>query len=252
MAAIAVTTPALADDAADAAGAASDAANSMTGEAIIVTGTRATYNNSALSEELIADKPPVSSVLDITATLPGVQVQEGDAFGFDDWSTSVSIRGFQTDRDGWRWIGVDRSRSALPLPGMRGAFQIQNAAAVIQVIECLGEALPVDQRALKAGLLGARLSGRFEIHQRRCRWVLDVAHNPQSAAQLAAQLGDLFVAGTRHAVVGMLRDKPMAELLALLAGRVDRWHLLDLSGEARGASAEQLRQALPADARQQA
>jgi dihydrofolate synthase / folylpolyglutamate synthase len=123
---------------------------------------------------------------------------------------------------------------------------------VIQVIECLGETLPVDQRALKAGLLGAKLSGRFEIHQRRCRWVLDVAHNPQSAAQLAAQLGDLFVAGTRHAVVGMLRDKPMAEVLALLAGRVDRWHLLDLSHEARGASAEQLRQALPAAARQQA
>ncbi|MCJ2187183.1 TonB-dependent receptor domain-containing protein [Novosphingobium beihaiensis] len=92
LAAITVAAPAMADEAADTASA--DAAS---GEAIVVTGTRATYNNSALSEELIADKPPVSSVLDLAATLPGVQVQEGDAFGFDDWSTSVSIRGFQTD-----------------------------------------------------------------------------------------------------------------------------------------------------------
>src|SRR3546814_4849454 len=60
LAAMAVATPAMADDAADAA----DAASAVDGEAIVVTGTRATYNNSALSEELIADKPPVASVLD--------------------------------------------------------------------------------------------------------------------------------------------------------------------------------------------
>ncbi|WP_067735554.1 TonB-dependent receptor domain-containing protein [Novosphingobium naphthalenivorans] len=95
LAAIAVATPALADDAADAA----DAADALNGDAIIVTGTRATYNNSALSEELIADKSPVASVLDLANTLPGVQVQEGDAFGFDDWSTAYSIRGFQTNLD---------------------------------------------------------------------------------------------------------------------------------------------------------
>ena len=90
LAAIAVASPAMADEAADMADA-------IDGAAIVVTGTRATYNNSALSEELIADQPPIASALDLVDTLPGVQVQEGDAFGFDDWSTSVAIRGFQTD-----------------------------------------------------------------------------------------------------------------------------------------------------------
>ena len=93
LAAIAVASPAMADEAADGAGA------PMEGGAIVVTGTRATYNNSALSEELIADQPPIASALDLVDTLPGVQVQEGDAFGFDDWSTAVSIRGFQTNLD---------------------------------------------------------------------------------------------------------------------------------------------------------
>jgi outer membrane receptor for Fe3+-dicitrate len=29
--------------------------------------------------------------------LPGVQIQEGDGFGFDDWSTGIAIRRFQTN-----------------------------------------------------------------------------------------------------------------------------------------------------------
>jgi iron complex outermembrane recepter protein len=66
---------------------------------IIVTGRKATYNNSALDENLLDDKSPVASPLDLIGTLPGVQVNEGDAFGFDDWSTTYSIRGYQTNLD---------------------------------------------------------------------------------------------------------------------------------------------------------
>lgn len=40
----------------------------------------------------------LTSALDHISTLPGVIVQEGDAYGGDDWSTTVSIRGFQTTR----------------------------------------------------------------------------------------------------------------------------------------------------------
>lgn len=96
LAAIAVATPAFADEAAEAAAAETTSSDA---EAIIVTGARTTYNNSALSEVLIADKPAIASVLDLANTLPGVQIQEGDAFGFDDWSTALSVRGFQTNLD---------------------------------------------------------------------------------------------------------------------------------------------------------
>ncbi|SFF89929.1 Outer membrane receptor for Fe3+-dicitrate [Novosphingobium sp. CF614] len=90
LAAIALASPATADEAGDVADAA---------DAIIVTGTRTTYNNAAVTPEMIAEQPPIASVLDFVDILPGVQVQEGDAFGFDDWSTAVSIRGFQTNLD---------------------------------------------------------------------------------------------------------------------------------------------------------
>ena len=90
--AMATATNAYADDAAVEADAASADA-----ETIIVTGQRATYNNSNTTEEMLSAVPPVTSVLDIIDTLPGVQVQQGDAFGFDDWSTAISVRGFQTN-----------------------------------------------------------------------------------------------------------------------------------------------------------
>lgn len=90
----AASSPALADEAVDAAADAEAGA-----EAIVVTGQRTTYNNAALDETLIDDKSPIASVLDLVGTLPGVQVNEGDAFGFDDWSTAYSIRGYQTNLD---------------------------------------------------------------------------------------------------------------------------------------------------------
>ena len=88
-------TPALADEAAGAATA--DAA--VEAETIIVTGQRATFNNSAVSEILIDDVSPVQNAIDLIDTLPGVSVNQGDAFGFDDWSTTLSVRGYQSNLD---------------------------------------------------------------------------------------------------------------------------------------------------------
>ena len=159
---------------------------------------------------------------------------------------------YRKSGQGWEWLGRAGRRNGLPLPGMRGDIQLQNAAAALQVLECLQDALPVDQRAVRAGLLSARVAGRFEVHQRRCRWVLDVAHNPQAATELLKQLGDLFVPGRVHAVVGMLRDKALEDVLTLFADKVEQWHLLDLSAEHRGASAVELQDALPDEHAQQA
>jgi dihydrofolate synthase/folylpolyglutamate synthase len=157
---------------------------------------------------------------------------------------------YRRSNESWSWYSAAGGRrNALPFPTMRGEIQLQNAAGVLQVLECLQAALPVDQRALRSGLLTARASARFESYQRRCRWVLDVAHNPQAAQALASQVADLFVAGRTHAVVGMLRDKDMVQVLGLLAPLVDAWHLLDLGHEHRGADANELRQALPEEAR---
>tara|TARA_R110000782_G_scaffold78293_4_gene156017 strand:- start:2137 stop:4554 length:2418 start_codon:yes stop_codon:yes gene_type:complete len=92
--AIALAQPAWADEAPDAA---PDAAANA--ESIVVIGTPATYNNSATTESMVVQQSPITSPLSMIDNLPGVSIQEGDTFGFDDWSTAIAIRGFQTNLD---------------------------------------------------------------------------------------------------------------------------------------------------------
>lgn len=155
---------------------------------------------------------------------------------------------YHPDDGGWQWRLGDTLRAGLPLPGMRGRIQLQNAAGVLATLDQLPD-LSINQRAVREGLLRARVAGRFDIRQRQCRWILDVAHNPQAAGVLARQLADLYVPGTCHAVVGMLADKAVDEVLSIMGPRIDQWHLLDLSQEPRGASAVQLLERLPSTAR---
>ncbi|MEO1969346.1 MAG: TonB-dependent receptor [Sphingomonadaceae bacterium] len=82
----------------------SDAPNATGGAAtgtqvIIVTGRATTYNNSEVSNDMLMQQAPLTGPLSAIDNLPGVSVQEGDTFGFDDWSSTVEIRGFQDNLD---------------------------------------------------------------------------------------------------------------------------------------------------------
>ncbi|MEP0177926.1 MAG: TonB-dependent receptor [Paraglaciecola sp.] len=66
-------------------------------EAITVVGKSVSYANNQTSEEMIKQQTSMTSVLATIDNLPGVLINEGDTFGADDWSTSISIRGFQVD-----------------------------------------------------------------------------------------------------------------------------------------------------------
>lgn len=142
--------------------------------------------------------------------------------------------------DAWSLQGAGITRRALPLPAMRGRRQIDNAAGVLVALQGLADRLPLDQQAVRAGLLDARLPGRFDVRPGSPTWVLDVAHNPQAAANLSEMLGDLFSRGRRIAVLGMLDDKDVRGVAAALRQRFDVWHLADLSAQPRGLSAEAL------------
>ena len=82
-----VLAPALADEA--------DEAREL--EAVIVVGQAQTYSSAETTEAMALQQAPVSSILAQVDNLPGVLVQEGDTFGFDDWSTGVAVRGFQNN-----------------------------------------------------------------------------------------------------------------------------------------------------------
>ncbi|WP_172953962.1 bifunctional tetrahydrofolate synthase/dihydrofolate synthase [Aeromonas sp. CU5] len=136
----------------------------------------------------------------------------------------------------WDYHGLNQWRD-LPKP----ALPLMNAVTVLAALESLG--LPLPESAIRDGLANARLAGRMQRLQSAPLVIVDVAHNPHSAAYLAAQLRQMPCAGVRRAVVGMLKDKDMAGSLAELDGLIGQWYLASLTGP-RAATATQLAAAL--------
>lgn len=66
-------------------------------ESIAIVGKKITYANNVIDEGMKNQQSNITSVLAVIDNLPGVLINEGDTFGADDWSTSISIRGFQVD-----------------------------------------------------------------------------------------------------------------------------------------------------------
>ena len=151
--------------------------------------------------------------------------------------------GFVSEGAQWRyWCGAEQ-RFGLPMPALRGGYQLANAATAIAALDALAGRVPVHAGAIRAGLASVELPGRFQVIPGRPVIILDVAHNPEAARMLSATLGAMSFHPTTIAVLGMLRDKDIDGVIAALADRVDRWHVAGLPPP-RGASADLLRDAL--------
>ena len=143
-------------------------------------------------------------------------------------------------RDGaWDWEGLGRQRLGLPVPALRGSFQVDNAAAVIAALEAIADRLPLSTVALRQGLLGVRLSGRFEVYPGPVALIFDVAHNPEAARALGANLARHVVDGGRSlAVFAMLRDKDITVVVRALAPHIAAWFYAPLDGPRAASSTE--------------
>ncbi len=178
---------------------------------------------------IVAEPDPPAAVL----AAAGQQLRLGRDFGY------------AAGQGQWTYWGPGGKRAALAYPALRGAVQLRNAAAAIAALDALRAALPLGMQDVRRGLAEVELPGRFQVLPGRPQIVLDVAHNPEAATALAANLAASGYAPETIAVLGMLRDKDIAGVARALAPRVTRWHLASLGG-ARGADAAQLGAALEA------
>lgn len=145
----------------------------------------------------------------------------------------------------WQYWGPRGSRNALPCPALRGACQLDNAAAAITALECLRDQLPVTMNDIRQGLLRVELPGRFHVIPGRPSVILDVAHNPHAARALAANLAAMGCTGRTYAVFAMLHDKDIRGVVAAVAPHVSHWFVSGLDGP-RGADAGELERTLDA------
>ncbi len=139
----------------------------------------------------------------------------------------------------WRRVAGLRQ----PISGVR---QADNLGGVVAVLALTHARTGVTQKNLINGLANTRLMARCQIipaTHTAPEIILDVAHNPDSAHDLAVFLAQRKVAGKTHGVLGMLADKPVAEINTALGGIIDRWYLATIVGE-RGQTAEELKRAL--------
>ncbi len=175
---------------------------------------------------------------------PASIASAADALGARLYAQGVDFD-IQRQQNQWRWRAGSRCRDALPMPALRGRYQLQNAAAVLMVVELLARQLPVSQAHLREGLGTARLAGRFQVLPGAIPLILDVAHNPQAGEALAGNLRAWPTPGETHAVVAMMADKNMVEIFSALIPEVDHWHLTGIDTP-RAAPPEQLEEALTA------
>jgi len=176
---------------------------------------------------ICADPDPPPRLLDHAQHLGALFQRVGRDYGF--------ARTGQT----WRWWSKEMQLGDLPPPALAGAQQLGNAAAALATLFSLRHRLPVQPDAICTGLLRARLPGRFQVIPGRVEWILDVAHNPHSAAVLADNLRERPCSGRTVAIIGLLADKDASGVIQALAGSVDQWYATTLAGP-RGRSGAEL------------
>ncbi len=176
---------------------------------------------------VVGDDDPPSSVL-----------RHAYAIGAKAWRIGCDFfidRG--ADANGWRWREVG-FEAELPMPALAAPAQLRNAAVAIAALRA--SPLDIDECALREGVAGARVPARLQrIERGGVEYVVDVAHNPQAARQLAGWLDGAPVSGRVHALFAALGDKDAAGIVRALDGRIDAWHVAGLAGHGpRGTDAE--------------
>ncbi len=177
---------------------------------------------------IVSDPVPPQSVLD--------RATEIDA---DLWLLGRDYN-YSGNQQQWAWAGRGRRYAGLAYPALRGANQLINASGVLVALEAMRPRLPVTAQAVRNGLALVELPGRFQVVPGQPALVLDVAHNPHSAAALALNLDAMGFYPTTHAVFGAMADKDLAPMLARMDPLIDRWYFTDLpTPRAAGAAALQ-------------
>jgi dihydrofolate synthase/folylpolyglutamate synthase len=138
----------------------------------------------------------------------------------------------------WSWEGSTERHENLPLPALKGAFQVRNASTALAALA----ALPLPRfefTEVAAGLQNVQLAGRFQLLPGEPQLVLDVAHNRDAASALAASLRTLPCWGRTFAVFGCMSDKQILEIVDEMRTVIDGWYVTNLP-VVRAASAAEL------------
>ncbi len=163
---------------------------------------------------IIGDKNPPQSVLEQAKNIAAntyVRQQEFD----------ITLTG-----DTWQWCYLPKQQvfSHLSAP----FIPVDNVATALMVLQCLSIELSTNN--INKWLTLTKVAGRMELFAqiRYADVILDVAHNAQAARFLAQTLANKKYRQIT-AVVAMMADKDIAQVLSPLFTVVDHWHVTTLN-----------------------
>jgi dihydrofolate synthase/folylpolyglutamate synthase len=138
--------------------------------------------------------------------------------------------GYRPGAGQWTWWCAGQRCDSIPAIAGWTATQYRNASLALAALAAFDPAAVPAGAPLAQLLVEGMPPGRFQ----RCQhagheWVLDVAHNPQAAGALRAQLSTLPPADTTI-VTALLADKAVAGFAAELAPVAKRWLVCALAG----------------------
>ena len=157
---------------------------------------------------VLAEKDPPSSVLRHAYDIGAAAIR-----GHSDYLMFLH-------EQGWTWHEPGYELE-LPDPSLDAPAQIENAAAAIAALRALPFDIP--RQAFIDGVRAATLPGRLQVIAQSPELVVDVAHNPQAAGQLAQWLQ--AHPKPTSAVFSALRDKDIEGIVARMDPFIRRWYL---------------------------
>jgi dihydrofolate synthase/folylpolyglutamate synthase len=126
--------------------------------------------------------------------------------------------------------------------GLTGQHQAHNAACALAAVEAFFGAGPdrqLDVETVRRGFADAQSPGRLEVVRSSPTVLVDGAHNPAGTAALVEALQESYAFEKLVGVVGILRDKNAAAMLAALEPVLDVVVLTEVASP-RASSADEL------------
>ena len=122
-----------------------------------------------------------------------------------------------------------------------GNYQMENAMAVLDIIDCLiRRDFGISENAIWAGLAQATWPGRFEVLSREPLLIVDGAHNPNGVEALVDTIRAYFPDQKINFVMGVMKDKDYHTMLRLIAPFAARF-ITELPDAHRALRPEQLK-----------
>jgi len=194
------------------------------------------------------NKPAIYGDINLPETIRDKVLEEG--LDFYQFSQDYGVER-QHNNEQWNWLLLKQNQAKhynLPLPQLKGSIQLKNAANVMMVLELLKHSHPVSLAEIKRGLHNTFLAGRFQVVSTRPLIILDVAHNEQAAENLRHSVEQLALPGKGsggkvHVIVGMLKDKEVSKVLAIIEPIAASWRIIELDSP-RAMPANEIKQIL--------